>query len=241
MRLMDLQKKNLVTYSLKTRVSEQNLLQGSSTWVDLLIAQSYHVGTPISPARRFSDIWGLARFNRPVSFTRIFSDFQISVDTFYNPYQKYFSQWNTDARVLSGRAWYLEVGQRFTRSGPRVRRGDIWNPISFNEVLSSGEEIFFLTAGGAIRLPFGLSVGSKVYRDIRTNETSELDIVGFYQNPCRCFSIGLYYIQFPDRTQFNFLFSLTGLWAGSGEGQGLMQTIFEPIFAGERGVPWSKQ
>ncbi|MCA9471640.1 MAG: LPS assembly protein LptD [Nitrospirales bacterium] len=235
----DLQKKSLVTYSLKTRLSEQNLSQGSSTWVDFFIAQSYHVGTPPSPAKRFSDIWGLVHLNRPIAFTQVFSDFQASIDAFYDPHRKHFSQWNTDARVLSNRSWYLEVGQRYTRSGPRVRRGDIWNPISFNEVLSSEDEILFLTAGGAIRLPFGLSVGSKIYRDIKKDETSELDIVGFYQNPCRCFSLGLYYIQFPDRTQFNFLFSLTGLWAGAGEGQGLMKTIFEPIFGGERGVPWS--
>ncbi len=236
----DLIKKSLVTYSLKTRISEQNFLEGTSTWLDMLIAQSYHVGTPPALARRFSDIWGLVRLNKPVSFTPVFSDFQTSIDAFYDPNQSKFSQWNTDARILAGKYWYLEVGQRFARSGPRVRRGDIWNPISFNEVLAPQEEIFFLTAGGAVRLPWGLSAGAKIYRDIRSNETSELDIVGLYQNPCRCFSFGLYYIQFPDRTQYNFLFSLTGLWAGSGVGQGLMNEILSPLFEGERGVPWSR-
>ena len=235
----DLIKKSLATYSLKTRISEQNLSAGSSTWLDMLIAQSYHVGSPPVFARRFSDIWGRARLNKPVTFTRVFSDVQTGIDAFYDPYRSRFSQWNTDVRIQAHKYWYLEVGQRYARSGPRVRRGDIWNPISFNEVFAPQDKIFFLTAGGAVRLPWGLSAGARVYRDIRTNETSELDIVGLYQNPCRCFSFGVYYIQFPDRTQFNWLFSLTGLWSGSGVGQGVMQEIFSPLFEGERGVPWS--
>ena len=236
----DLIKKSLVTYSVKTRLSERRMTKGSSTWLDMLVAQSYHVGTPPGLAKRFSDIWGRATLNKPISFTTVFSDFRTSMDAFYNPNRSRFSQWNTDFRLQAKKSWYVEAGQRYTRSGPRVRRGDIWNPVSFNEVLSEDEEIFFLTAGGAVRLPYGLSVGSKIYRDIRKHEISELDIVGLYQNPCRCFSLGLYYIQFPDRTQFNFLFSLTGLWAGSGIGQGLMEAILEPLFSGEKGVPWSK-
>ena len=232
-------KKSLVTYSLNTRLSEQRLTGGSGTWIDLLVAQSYHVGDPPGLAKRFSDIWGRATLNKPISFTKVFSDLKLSVDSFYDPNRSRFSQLNTDFRVQAHQWWYVNVGQRFTRSGPRVRRGDIWNPISFNEVLSPQQEIFFLTAGGAIRLPFGLTVGSKIYRDVKRNETSELDIVGLYQNPCRCFSLGLYYIQFPDRTQFNFLFSLTGLWTGQGIGSGLMESILGPLLKGERGVPWA--
>ncbi len=234
----DLIKKSLVTYSVKTRLSEQRLTKGASTWLDMFVAQSYHVGTPPSQAKRFSDIWGRATLNRPISFTQVFSDFRTSLDAFYDPNRSRLSQWNTDFLLQANKAWYVQVGQRFTRSGPRVRRGDIWNPISFNEVLSSQEEIFFVTAGGAVRLPFGLSLGSKIYRDIKRNQTSELDIVGLYQNPCRCFSFGLYYIEFPDRTQYNFLFSLTGLWASQGEGLGLMEKILGPLFIGEKNIPW---
>ncbi len=238
----DLIKKSLVTYSLNSRLSEQSMTGGSGTWLDLLVAQSYHVGDPPPLAKRFSDIWGRATFNRPVSFTQVFSDFQVAVDAFYDPNRSNFSQWNTDFRLQANQSWYVEVGQRFTRAGARVRRGDIWNSISFNEVLVPQPKISFLTAGGAVRLPMGLSVGAKVYRDIRTNQNSELDIVGLYQNPCRCFSFGLYYIEFPDRTQFNFLFSLTGLWTGAGIGQELMSTILGPLFIGDdRGVPWSSR
>ena len=43
--------------------------------------------------------------------------------------------------------WYVEVGQRYSREGNRVRRGDIWNPISFNEVYAPTEEIQFCDGG----------------------------------------------------------------------------------------------
>ncbi|WP_447968387.1 LPS-assembly protein LptD [Nitrospira sp. M1] len=238
----DLIKKSLVTYSLQSRLSEQSMTGGSGTWLDLLVAQSYHVGDPPGEAELFSDIWGRATFNRPISFSPVFSDFRASIDAFYDPNRRRFSQWNTDFRLQAYETWYAEVGQRYTRSGPRVRRGDIWTPTSFNEVLDAQTGIFFLTAGGAVRLPLGLSVGARVYRDVRRNENSELDIVGLYQNPCRCFSFGLYYIEFPDRTQFNFIFSLTGLWAGTGIGQTLMETILGPLFISDnKGVPWSSQ
>ncbi|MDX2348000.1 MAG: hypothetical protein QNK38_04035, partial [Nitrospirota bacterium] len=66
----------------------------------------------------------------------------------------------------------------------------------------------------------------------------EWDVMGIYQNPCRCFSFGLYYQEFPDRTQFDFLISLTGLWGTQSNGTELMKSILGPIMAGEKGVPW---
>ena len=52
---------------------------------------------------------------------------------------------NTDLRFQYQREWYVEVGQRHTREGVRPRRGDIWNPISFNEVFAPTKELDFLT------------------------------------------------------------------------------------------------
>ena len=69
-----------------------------------------------------------------------------------------------------------------------------------------------------MRLPLGLTLGTRWYHDLRTGETAEWDVMGIYQNPCRCFSFGLYYQEFPDRTQFDFLISLTGLWGTQSNG-----------------------
>ena len=82
---------------------------------------------------------------------------------------------NTDAFIQGAQDWYLSVGQRYTRAGPRVRRGDIWTPLSFNEMLAPDEKILFLTAGGAMRLPLGLTLGTRWYHDFQTGETAELD------------------------------------------------------------------
>ena len=234
----DLIAKSLVTYSLKNRISQQGGSGASNTWLDLFVAQSYHVGQTPPSAPRFSDIWTRGVFHKPVASQAFLSAFNVSVDAFFDPTQKDFTQLNTDALLLGQQAWYVTVGQRFTREGPRVRRGDIWNPISFNEVLAPAGEILFLTAGGGVRLPHGVTLGTKWYHDFRTGETAELDVVGLYQNPCRCFSLGLSYTRLPDREQFEFLISLTGLWGTQGHGTQLMKLILSPIMAGEKGVPW---
>ncbi|GJL57224.1 MAG: LPS-assembly protein LptD [Nitrospirales bacterium] len=233
----DLIQKSLVTYSLKNRLSQ---IGGgkSNTWLDLLFAQSYHVADPPPLASRFSDIWTRGHFHSPVDSSAFISAFNVKVDAFYDPNKKYFSQMNTDVLIQSRRTWYMTVGQRYTKAGTRVRRGDIWNPVSFNEVLAPAEEILYLTTGGGVRLPYGVTLGSKWYHDLRTGETAEWDVVGLYQNPCRCFSLGLTYTRLPDRSQFEFLISLTGLWGTQGNGTQLMKLILGPIMAGERGIPW---
>src|SRR5690606_31429372 len=53
----ELIKKNLITYSLSNRISHQGGGRGSSTWLDLRVAQSYHLGELPPLASRFSDIW----------------------------------------------------------------------------------------------------------------------------------------------------------------------------------------
>lgn len=233
----DLIQKSLVTYSLKNRLSQ---IGGgkSNAWLDLFFAQSYHVANPPPLASRFSDIWTRGHFHSPVDASAFISTFNLTVDAFYDPNRKYFSQMNTDVLIQSRQAWYMTVGQRYTKSGTRVRRGDIWNPVSFNEVLAPDEEILYLTTGGGVRLPYGVTLGTKWYHDLRTGETAEWDVVGLYQNPCRCFSLGLTYTKLPDRSQFEFLISLTGLWGTQGNGTQLMKLILGPIMAGERGIPW---
>ncbi len=234
----DLIKKSLVTYALKNRISQQGGSGESSTWLDVLFAQSYHVGDPPPLASQFSDIWTRGDFHKPLRSPDFLSAFNLTIDTFFNPYEQEFREVNTDAFIQGNQDWYVSVGQRFTRAGPRVRRGDIWNPLSFNELLEPNDKILFLTAGGAMRLPLGVTLGTRWYHDLRTGETAEWDVMGLYQNPCRCFSFGLYYQQFPDRTQFDFLISLTGLWGTQSNGTELMKSILLPIMADEKGVPW---
>jgi LPS-assembly protein len=163
----------------------------------------------------------------------------VTVDAFFDPYRSTISQFNTDFRVQQSNYWYLEVGQRYSTGGNRVRRGDVWNPISFNEVYAPTSQIEFVTAGGAFRTPWGWTIGAKGYYDVENGRVPELDVVGLYQNPCKCWSLGLYYLQFPDRSQYNFMFSLTGIGWTENFGTAVLKSILSPLLWGERGLPWA--
>jgi len=282
----DLPKKNLMTYMLRSRLLEQDG-DSSFNWLDLTMAQSYHVGAvqtqardftpgvqpilgsvtqPLQPAtvaiegKKFSDFWLRAvignndpqitqvqqaaalGFGRGAgaspSFKPVINRY-LTVDAFFDPYRTTFSQFNTDFRVQQSNDWYIDVGQRYSRDGNRVRRGDIWNPISFNEVYAPTAEIQFVTAGGAFRTPWGWTVGAKGYYDVKNGRSPEYDVVALYQNPCKCWALGLYYLQFPDRAQYNFMLNLTGIGWTENYGTEVVRTILSPLLWGERGLPWA--
>jgi LPS-assembly protein len=282
----DLPKKNLMTYMLRSRLLEQDG-NSSFNWLDLTLAQSYHVGAaqtrardftpgvapplgsltqPLQPAtvavdgKKFSDLWLRAvignndpqftqaqtaaalGFGRGAgaspSFKPVINRY-VTVDAFFDPYRSTVSQFNTDFRLQRSNDWYVEVGQRFSRDGNRVRRGDIWNPVSFNEVYAPTQEIEFVTAGGAFRTSWGWTIGAKGYYDVKNGKSPEYDVVALYQNPCKCWSLGLFYLQFPDRAQYNFMLSLTGIGWTENYGTDVVRTILSPLLWGEKGLPWA--
>jgi LPS-assembly protein len=273
----NLTKKNLLTYSLQSRLLGQNEKGATRNWLDLMLAQSYRVGgvqtearqfvfpgslafgadtQPVQPptiavaGKKFSDIWMRAVVGDPALPPVTMPGQQqrsvlpavnntLTVDAFFDPYTGSFSQWNTDLRFQQADRWYVEIGQRYTRPGNRVRRGDIWNPISFNEVFAPTPELNFSTFTAATRLPFGWTVGAKMYYDFRNGQSPELDVVGLYQNPCKCWSLGLYFLQFPDRQQYNFMINLTGIGWTENFGTAVLKAILSPLLIGERGLPWA--
>jgi LPS-assembly protein len=284
----DLPKKNLLTYALRSRLLEQGK-DSVFNWLDLTVAQSYHVGAvqthardftpgvnpplgsitqPLQPAtvaidgKKFSDIWMRAvigetqpqipqltqaqaattAFGRGTGYVGVqrppITQY-LTIDAFFDPYRGGMSQFNTDLRFQEASNWYVEVGQRYSRDGNRVRRGDVWNPISFNEVYAPTEEIQFVTAGGGFRTSWGWTIGAKAYYDVKNKQSPEYDVVALYQNPCKCWSLGLYYLQFPDRAQYNFMLSLTGIGWTENFGTQVMRSILTPLLWGERGLPWA--
>ncbi len=281
----DLPKKNLLTYALRSRVLEHDG-KTAFNWLDLTLAQSYHVGAaqsrardfgpgvtpflgtitqPLQPAtvaidgRKFSDVWmravigntapqitqsqmaaqAFGRGTGSAGAQRPAINQYLTVDTFFDPYRGELSQWNTDLRIQEASNWYLEVGQRYSREGNRVRRGDLWNAISFNEVYAPTPEIQFVTAGGGFRTPWGWTIGAKGYYDVKNGKSPEYDVVALYQNPCKCWSLGLFYLQFPDRAQYNFMLNLTGIGWTENLGTQVMRSILSPLLWGERGLPWA--
>ncbi len=263
----NLPKKNLLTYGIVSKLLKQKP-DGAANWLDLRIAQSYQVGSvqtsatqfiptvtppagsitqPLQPAttpvdgKKFSDIWTRMTIGSPPTqigpIPAVTSS--LTTDSFFDVYRGTFSQWNTDLRFQHENLWYVEVGQRYTNGGNRVQRGDIWNPVSFGQVFAPTSEVLFMTTTAAFRTPLGWTIGAKSYYDIQDGSMPELDLVALYQNPCRCWSLGLYFLRFPDRQQYNFLLSLTGLGASEGIGGQVIRTILGPLLVGERGLPWS--
>jgi LPS-assembly protein len=275
----NLQKKNLVTYSLQSRLLRQNERGATKSWLDLTVAQSYRPGSVQTEARqfafpgsaqfgtntqqaqpataavagkKFSDVWMRAVIGDPAlppvvppgqqqqmrTLLPVINN-TLTMDAFFDPYKGGLSQWNTDLRFQQENNWYVEIGQRFTRSGNRVRRGDIWNPISFNEVFEPTPELNFTTFTAATRLPLGWTVGAKAYYDFKNGQSPELDVVALYQNQCKCWSAGFYFLQFPDRQQYNFMISLTGIGWTENFGTAVLKSILSPLLVGERGLPWA--
>ncbi len=281
----NLPKKSLFTYAIRNRLLEQDG-NSSFNWLDLTLAQSYHLGgvqtqatnytpgvtpavgtvtQPLQPAtmaidgKKFSDLWMRAvignttpqivqaqsagpAFGRGaggVAGQKPAINQYVTIDAFFDPYSASLSQWNTDFRLQQSNYWYMEVGQRFTQNGNRVQRGDVWNPISFNQVFAPTPEVEFVTAGGAFRTSWGWTFGAKGYYDVKNGKSPEYDVVGLYQNPCKCWSLGLYYLQFPDRAQYNFMVNLTGIGWTENFGTAVLRSILSPLLYGERGLPWA--
>ncbi len=240
-----LPKKHLVTYSMSTSLKDERS-DASATIADVEVAQSYHLGGAPGRANTFSDIWAAAILHVPVThWSDRLSQFRLSVNAFYAPGDHKFTQLNSGIAARAHRRAYAELGYRRTREGVVPRRGDIWNPLSFNEVLEAESEIHFFTGSGAVRLPGGWTVGTRAYHDFATGNTPEWDVVGLYQNPCRCWSLGLYYIRLgagddlPEREQFNVVLTLRGVGATIGAGTRVLQSIVGPLLQGEPGLPWA--
>jgi LPS-assembly protein len=243
----DLPKKSLLTYSVKSSLKETSS-GGGKTWLDMFLAQSYHVGSNPGDAKTFSDVLGKAIFHLPATSLQPGSQASVAFDSFFDPNDTKFRQLNTDLRLQRGHQWYLTLGHRYTRSGVVPRRGDIWNAISMNEVLAPQDKINFLTASGGVRITKDLTVGTKVYQDFVNGVTSEWDVVGMYQNPCRCWSLGLFYSKLAGsdtsgtveaRDQFSFVLTLRGIGATPSAGTSVMQSILNPLLGNESDLPWS--
>lgn len=242
----NLLRKHLMTYSLRTRLQDERSGKRSTTLMDVMVAQSYHLGPAPGSTQKFSDVWGRATFEFPATqLPDLLDRFSLSLDTFYNPEDRELSQFNSDVMVQAHQRAYVQLGYRYARSGLLPRRGDVWNPVSFNEVLAAQSEINFFSAGGAVRLPWGWTVGTQVYHDFVAGRTPEWDVLGFYQNSCKCWSLGLYYIHLsggnglPERNQFNFFLTLRGLGATTGLGTQIFKRILGPLLQDERDLPWS--
>src|SRR5207247_11208355 len=89
----------------------------------------------------------------------------LDVDTFYNYTESAVSVLNTDLNCELPNGYFLSLGQRFTRAGPVPVRGDLFNPLTLNDVPIQTETTHFYTAEAGTALPFNLYAVLRGYYD----------------------------------------------------------------------------
>jgi len=224
--------KNLVTYSIGNRISTIQKRGKKLQHIDLLsftATQSMQMDPGVKKTARtvlgrpetlqtntFSDL----RLEASINFPKFID---LDIDTFIDPTTGKSSVFETDLGLINNEAWYLKVGQRFTRAGDVPVRGDLFNPISFNTTFHQDENIHFSTFEGGAHLPFGFRAVAKAYYDADPSNGTpyfpEVDYGLFYTNPCNCWGAGLFFIQRPERlgtasgadNEVGFMISLRGI------------------------------
>jgi LPS-assembly protein len=218
--------KHLVTYQLTNRLSTMVPMGDTARYLEfayLRLTQSQHLGSPnrtlssnlggFQPTGRpFSDLRGelILRTLKPIPAS-------LDVDTFYN-YRSAFPIVNTDLNFELSQEYFFSVGPRFTKAGPVPIRGDLFNPVTLNDVLIQAEKTHFYTAEVGKTLPFNFYAVVRGYYDGQTGRFPEVDYGLYYVNPSRCWGVGALVIErgqipgvAPAQTEFAFLFTLGGV------------------------------
>lgn len=221
-----LTRKNLLTYSLTNRLStlifdgeKRNYLEAGYA----RLTQSQHLSS--SPTGKpWSDLRGefIARTPNPVST-------ELDVDVFYNHERSAVSVFNTDLRFNLRKDVFVSVGQRFSHQGPVAVRGDLFNPMTLNDVLQQDQKTHFYTAEVGFALPYNLYAVMRGYLDQDTGQFPEINYGLYYVGSSRCWGAGALLIQRPDQTEFAFVFTLGGVGFTDSPFSGLYRGLFQRL------------
>jgi len=201
-----LQDRNAVTASVTQRFmrrDETGILQES---VYLRFTETYSLREARSDrdnGEPFSDFRAEAVFH----FT---SHLSLGLDTFYDPYDRRFSFWNTDLTLELSPYLTTTLGQRYTRGGSLPQRGDLFNPLYLGD-REAAPRIQFWTEKVIIRTPWGIHLASRAYFDAETSKFVEIAYGLQYEDPC--WGITMTYLDLRTRNEFSFMFTLKGLGA----------------------------
>ena len=218
--------KNLLTYSLTNRLSAMIGDGETRRYVEMgyaRLTQSQHVAS--SPTGKpWSDLRGefIARTAVPVTT-------ELNVDVFYNHAQSAVSAFNTDLKVNLTKDFFFSIGQRFTHQGQVAVRGDLFNPMTLNEVLFQSQKTNFYTAEVGFALPYNLYAVARGYLDQGTGQFPEMNYGLYYVGSSRCWGAGIMLNQRPDQTEFAVLFTLGGVGFSDSPFSGLYRGLFQRL------------
>ncbi|HZC68117.1 MAG TPA: LPS assembly protein LptD, partial [Nitrospirales bacterium] len=216
-------KKNLLTYSLTNRFSTMAAAGETRRYLEfgyLRLTQSEHL-TSSPTGKPWSDLRteGIARIMYPLPV-------ELDVDTFYNHALGKVSAVNTDLRVTLTNELFLTIGQRFTRPGPVAVRGDLFNPMTLNDVLVQDQTTHFYNAEVGVALPYNFYAVVRGFLDQNARTFPEVDYGLYYVNPSRCWGVGFLFLQQPTQTEYAFVFTLGGV----GYTESPLSAVYEGLF-----------
>jgi LPS-assembly protein len=202
-------KKNLLTYRvtnrLSTRVFDGETIQHLE-FAYLRISQSEHL-TSSPTGKPFSELRS-ELILRTLNPTPIVLD----IDAFYNHYESAVAQVNTDLTIELLKRYFFSIGERFTRAGVVPVRGDLFNPLSYNENLFQAETTHFYWAQLGIALPYNFYLVSRGFYDKNDGVFPEINYGLFYVGSNRCWGVGAFFIQRPgQQSEYAFVFTLGGV------------------------------
>ncbi len=222
-----LAKKNLLTYVLTNRFSTMVADGDTMHYLEfayLRLIQSEHL-TSSPTGKPFSDLRSelVLRTLKPVNTT-------LDIDAFYNHTASAVSALNTDIRIELLKRYFFSVGQRFTRPGGAVAvRGDLFNPISMNEVLVQTQTTHFYNAEFGVALPYNFYFVTRGYYDKDDGVFPEINYGLYYVGSNRCWGVGALLIQRPDQTEYAFVFTLGGVGFSDSPFSGLYRGLFSRL------------
>jgi LPS-assembly protein len=219
-------KKNLLTYSLTNRLSTMVAEGETRRYLEMgyvRLTQSQHL-TSSPTGKPWSDLRAevIGRTLKPLPA-------ELDVDVFYNHTDSAISVFNTDLRFNVAKDAFLSIGQRFTRAGSVAVKGDLFNPMTLNEVLTQTDKTHFYTAEAGIALPFNLYAVIRGFLDQTNWSFPEMNYGLYYVNASRCWGAGFLFVQRPDQTEFAFVFTLGGIGSTDSPFSAVYRSLFQRL------------
>ncbi len=197
--------RNSVTVSIIQRLLTTNGGGRLEEKGSLRLTETYRFDTAranIPDPRPYSDLRGELMVNP-------FPSISLSFDSFYNLYHSRLTSLNSDLQFKLRPYMNLTLGQRSTRAGSRPQKGDLFNPLYLGNTEDIPSDISFWTGSLLLRSPWGFGAGNRTYFDADAKELVEIDYEVFYE--AECWGVVLTFLDFKDRDEFTFSFTLKGL------------------------------
>ncbi len=207
-----LPRKNDLTYSLTNRMVFYGAEEKDGPFrreiIFLKLTQSYDLHAKRTrqdpgPSRPLSNV-------RSEGTLRPFQKVTLDLEVFYNFYRDETVAFNSDLGFDLAKFWIVSVGQRYTRKGALLPRGEIFNVLSqveenfwFNQ---SSPMIRFWTAKSRMAIASTVVLKNEVFYDSDAKKLAEafygLEFIG------QCWGFEVNYQDLPDKNQFSFMLTL---------------------------------